>query len=57
MQYALYAMAAFIAAGVLLSVGSIGKPRKPLTPGAGAFVVLTNAGWIVVLIVAAGMLS
>jgi hypothetical protein len=57
MNWALYALAAFMGLGALLAVSSIGKPRKPLEPGAAAWVVLFNAGWIVVAVLAAMRLS
>lgn len=57
MNIALYAVAGFLALGALLSVGTVGKPRKPLEPGAAALVVLFTAAMIVVLIFAAGRLG
>ena len=57
MNWALYAMAGVMALGALLTISSIGKPRKPVTPRDGAWLALTQAGWIALLILAAGRLS
>jgi hypothetical protein len=56
-NWALYALAAFMGFGVLLTVSSIGKPRKPLEASSAAWVVLFNAGWIVLAVLAAMRLS
>ena len=57
MNIALYVMAGWAALSTLLVVGSVGKPRKPTTPGLAAYVVAANAAWVVVLILAARRLS
>jgi hypothetical protein len=56
MNFALYAIAAVIAVGALLSICMIGKPRKPITPGSAAVIVVINAAEVVVLILAARQL-
>jgi hypothetical protein len=53
MNIALYILAGWAAAGALLTITAIGKPRKPLQPGTAAFIVAANACWIVLLILAA----
>lgn len=40
-----------ISLGVLLTVGSVGKPRKPLEPGAAAVSVVLSAALIVTIVV------
>jgi hypothetical protein len=54
---ALYVIAGWLAAGALVSVGTVGKPRKPTTPGAAAVIVILDAALVVTLILAAGRLS
>jgi hypothetical protein len=56
-NWALYALAAFLILGALSGVLIIGKPRKPMTPGAAAWVLVLNAGWAVELVIAARRLS
>jgi hypothetical protein len=55
-KWALYAIAAFIALGSILTVTSVGKPRKPTTGGIAAAVIVVDAFIIPVLIIAAGRL-
>ncbi len=46
----LIAAAVFLGLGTLASVAIVGKPREPITGGVAAFVVLTNASIIALLI-------
>lgn len=56
MSIALYAMAAWFAAGTLMVIGSIGKPRKPLTSAAAVMATLIGATEVVLLVLAAARL-
>jgi hypothetical protein len=56
-NWALYAVAALLAAAALLSVATAGKPRRPLDGGTAAAVVTVNAVLITVLLIAARRLS
>ena len=42
---------AFYAAGILVTISTIGKPRKPMEPGAAAIAVLITGAlaWLVVI--------
>jgi hypothetical protein len=53
MSIALYCIAGWLALGAFLSIGTIGKTRKPTTPGQAAFIVLIDATLIVTLVLAA----
>lgn len=57
MNWALYALAAVVALGSLMTINSIGKPRKPMEADTAAFVVLINAAVVVLAILAAMRLS
>lgn len=57
MNIVLYAIAGFLALGALLTVGSVGKPRKPTTGGIAAAVIVVDAAIVTLLIIAAGRLS
>lgn len=52
MRYGVWAIAAFIVLGGLLSVANVGKERKPTTGGDAAFIVLVSAAIAVVLVLA-----
>lgn len=54
MSAALFAAAALLAWGTVLTVASVGRPRKPTTPGVAAAVVVMNA-FIVTMLVLAGL--
>jgi hypothetical protein len=54
---ALYVIAGWLTLGALLTIGFIGKPRKPTTPGTAAVVVMINAALIVTLVLAARRLA
>ncbi len=53
----LYIITGILVFGTLSTVKSVGKPRKPLTGGTAAMVVLINGVFITVFIVAALRLS
>ena len=57
MSIALYVMAGWAVLSTLLVVGSVGQPRKPISPGLATYVVTANAAWVVVPILAARRLS
>lgn len=57
MNIALYVIAGWLALGALLSIGNIGKERKPTTPGQAAVIVLIDAALVVTLVLAARGLS
>ena len=57
MNIIVYAIAGFLTLGALLTVGNVGKPRKPTTPGTAAAVVVIDAAIVVALVLAAGRLS
>jgi hypothetical protein len=56
-NWVIYALGAWIAAGALFCVATIGKARKPTTPGTAAFVVIIDAAIVVLLVLAARRLS
>lgn len=43
-------MVSFLAFGCLSVITSVGKPRRPLTPGTAAWVVFFNACWITLIV-------
>lgn len=53
----LYVLAGWQGAAAFLAISTIGKPRKPTTPFQAAVIVAISAGWIVLLVLAAGWLS
>lgn len=53
MSAALIAIAALITLGALVSISTIGKPRKALTPGVAAVTTAISAVEVVVLVLAA----
>lgn len=57
MNIALYAMAGIIAVSTLYNVGTVGKTRKPLEPAGAAVMVVMNAAFVVILVLAAGRLG
>lgn len=57
MSWILLAIAAWLTLGALAVITSIGKPRKQMTPGAAAIVVLIDAAIIVALVLAARELA
>jgi hypothetical protein len=57
MSIALYAIAGFLTLGALLTVGNVGKPRQPTSPGTAAAIVVIDAAIVVALVLAAGRLS
>lgn len=42
-EFAKWLIVGFLALGALLTVASVGKPRKPLEPGVATVTVLVNA--------------
>lgn len=48
----LFLFAAFSALSAITTVFAIGRPRKPITPGFAAAVVIINASWVTVLVLA-----
>lgn len=56
MSWFLYAFGGWEAAGAILVISLIGKPRKPVTAGGAIFTLLIAAGWITLLVLAAGRL-
>jgi hypothetical protein len=56
MAWFLYALAGWETVGAFLAISAIGKPRKPTTPAQAAVIVAISAGWIVLLVLAAGRL-
>lgn len=57
LSWLLYALAGWRTAGAFLAISTIGKSRKPTTPLQAAVIVAISAGWIVLLVIAAGRLS
>lgn len=53
MYWLLLVIAGWIGFGALSTVGSVGKPRLPVSGGVAAFSVLISAAEIVVLVAAA----
>lgn len=56
MSWFLYAFGGWEAAGAVMTIALIGKDRKPITAGGAIFTLLTAAGWITLLVLAAGRL-
>lgn len=56
MKIALYILAGWQVLNVFLTIGYIGKSRKPITPGQAVVMVMISAGVATVLILAAGQL-
>lgn len=53
MNYALYVLAGLQVVGALFTVGRIGKPRKPTTPGDAVVIMVVSAIFVTILILAA----
>jgi len=47
----LWVLAVWFLLGTIITVASVGAPRKPLTPEAAAVNVLINALWIAAIVV------
>lgn len=57
MRIALYVIAGWLTVGTLLTVGTIGKPRKPATGSVAVTVTVVNAAIVVALVLAARKLA
>ena len=56
MRWALYAIASFAALSGIVTITSVGKPRKPISGAVAAAAVAIDALIIAALIIAAGQL-
>jgi hypothetical protein len=50
MSLVMWIVVAILALGALVSVATVGKPRKPMTGGAAALVVIIDAALIVAIL-------
>ena len=57
MKLAVFFIAGWIAMGAIIAVATIGKPRKPITPGVAAGIIVIDAAITVALVLAAMRLS
>jgi hypothetical protein len=53
MRWTLYAIAGFLALGAILTISSVGKPRKPITGRVAAATVVIDGLIIAALLIAA----
>ena len=52
-----YFLVGWLLLGLLLTVNSVGKPRRPVEPISAAIVTAINLGLIVLLLVARGVIA
>lgn len=45
-----WVMVSMFVIGALVTVNSVGKPRRPVTPGTAAWVLAVNAAYVVLII-------
>jgi hypothetical protein len=57
MNIAVYVIAGLMTLNSLATIAIVGKPRKPVTPAMAASLVLFNALYITILVIAAGRLG